>query len=36
MIRFRSILFGGVLVLVLGGISFAQEFYPSSGHRGEY
>ena len=34
MIQFRSILFGGVLVLVLGGISFAQDFTPRVGIAG--
>ena len=34
MIRFRSILFGGVLVLILGGISFAQDFTPRVGIAG--
>ena len=34
MIRFRSILFGGVLVLALGGISFAQDFTPRVGVAG--
>ena len=34
MIRFRSILFSGVLVLILGGISFAQDFTPRVGIAG--